>query len=144
MTQCQLCRDASGYSSAQVIYSDEQWLLRHSLETDILGYLILQSQRHFLDLSEANRAELTTYGGILGAAMKSIRHVSECERVYTFSLAEAVPHFHLHIIPRSPDFPGLYKGRGIMSYPLEPAADVNRVEDVCSRLKAAWLEFFTQ
>lgn len=142
--QCQLCQDATAYSSAQIIYADEHWLLRHSLETDISGYLVLQSKRHFLDLSEACAQELTTYGGILGCAMKSIRHATQCERVYTFSLAEAVPHFHVHIIPRSADFPSQYKGRGIMSYPTVPGADAKAVDEICVRLKAAWLEFFTQ
>ncbi len=136
--QCQLCLDQSKYAESQIIYDDENWLLRHSLETDILGYLVLQSKRHFLDLSESSHLERTIYGDLLGGAMKVIRKVTGCERVYTFSLAEAVPHFHVHIIPRSKDFPQEFKGRGIMSYPVTPVAEKELVDEICQRLKAAW------
>lgn len=132
---CQLCSEASSYPAERVIYSDDDWILRHSSETDILGYLVLQSKRHFLDLSEASESECTAYGGILARAMKCIREVTQCQRVYTFSLAEAVPHFHLHIIPRSKDFNAQYKGRGIMSYPVVPACDDQLVREICAELK---------
>jgi diadenosine tetraphosphate (Ap4A) HIT family hydrolase len=132
---CQLCSEAQSYPAERVIYSDDDWILRHSSETDILGYLVLQSKRHFLDLSEATISERTTYGGILAKAMKCIRETTQCERVYTFSLAEAVPHFHVHIIPRSKDFNPQYKGRGIMSYPVEPACDARLVREICEKMR---------
>ncbi|MBP7863211.1 hypothetical protein KA183_16110 [bacterium] len=132
---CQLCSEAPSYPAERVIYSDDDWILRHSSETDILAYLVLQSKRHFLDLSESIESERTTYGGILAQAMKCIREVTQCQRVYTFSLAEAVPHFHVHIIPRSKDFNAQYKGRGIMSYPVVPACDDQLVREICAKLK---------
>jgi len=136
---CQLCTKAPSYPSERVIYSDASWILRHSDETDILGYLLLQSKRHFLDLSEATKEECTTYGGILGSAMDCIREATDCERVYTFSLAEAVPHFHVHIIPRSKDFNLQYKARGIMSYPIEPTASNADVKKICAAMKELWI-----
>ncbi len=132
---CQLCSEAPSYPAERVIYSDDNWILRHSSETDILGYLVLQSKRHFLDLSEATEFERTVYGGMLAKAMKCIREATQCERVYTFSLAEAVPHFHVHIIPRSKDFNPQFKGRGIMSYPVVPACDDQLVLEICAKLK---------
>lgn len=133
---CQLCTEAPSYNSERVVLSDAHWILRHSAETDILGYLVLQSKRHFLDLSEATRDECTTYGGVLSFAMDRVRKATACERVYTFSLAEAVPHFHVHIIPRAKDFNLQYKGRGIMSYPVVPACDEASVREICAKFKA--------
>lgn len=142
---CQLCSEASSYPGERIIHSDDNWILRHSSETDILGYLVLQSKRHFLDLSEATESECTVYGGILAKAMKCIREVTKCERVYTFSLAEAVPHFHVHIIPRAKDFHPQYKGRGIMSYPVVPVCEEDLVREICAKLKAEALNgFFIQ
>ena len=133
---CQLCTEALSYPLERVIFSDSNWILRHSAETDILGYLVLQSKRHFLDLSEATKEEYTTYGGVLSLAMDRIRKITGCERVYTFSLAEAVPHLHVHVIPRAKDFNPQYKGRGIMSYPLVPACDEEAVHEICANLRA--------
>lgn len=129
---CQICS-----SAAQAPYSileTELWRIRHSEETRILGYCILEPKRHILDLSEANDRELVQYGKLLSILMKAQRELLACQRVYTFSLAEAVPHFHLHVIPRDKDFVRAYIGRGIMSYPLLPKADPSLVESVTQAL----------
>src|SRR5262249_10568754 len=107
----------------------------HSKETNILGYVVLASRRHFLDLSEATDAETESYGKVLGTTMRAIRRVTFCQRVYTFSLGEAVPHFHVHIIPRTASLPRAYRGRGIMSYPLVPPADPALLAETAERLR---------
>jgi len=133
---CKLCDDflPEGY----VIWEDDYWRIRHSQETNILGYFIIQSRRHFLDLSEGTIEECASYGPVLSDLMKAVREVVDCQRIYTFSLAEAVPHFHVHVIPRAVSFPRAYKGRGIMSYPLEPAASTPLVEEVCARVRSSF------
>ena len=124
---CRICKQE--IPQTHNVISNERWRIRHSQETNILGYCVLEPCRHFLDLSEANKDELEDYGFQLSALMKAQREILHCERVYTFSLAEAVPHFHLHVIPRSKDFSRAYKGRGIMSYPTEPNCDAALVEN---------------
>lgn len=123
---CPICELAP--PEAYNIFSNDSWRVRHSAETDIPGYCILEPHRHILDLSEANPAELHSYGTLLAGVMKAQRTILACRRVYTFSLAEAVPHYHLHIIPIARDFPPAWRGRGIMSYPLEPACESGVVE----------------
>lgn len=120
-----------------VVYEDEHWIVRHSTETNILGYYWVESRRHILDLSEMNREECTTYGVVLQQLMEAMRSVVECKRIYSFALSETVPHFHLHVIPRRPDFPKAYSGRGIMQYPLTPVADSALVDEVCARTRRA-------
>lgn len=133
-TECGICQLKPPESYE--LLSTDLWRIRHSPETDILGYFVLEPRRHFLDLSEANSTELYQYGLLLSALMKAQREVFKCERVYTFSLAEAVPHYHLHVIPRCKDFPRAYKGRGIMSYPTQPGADANLIEAAVQSTKA--------
>lgn len=117
---CAIC--VSDIPEAYEFFVGKYWRIRHSQETKILGYCIIEPFRHILDLSEAEPAELSEYGVLLSALMKTQRAILGSERIYTFSLAEAVPHYHLHVIPRSAEFPRSYKGRGIMSYPTSPAA----------------------
>jgi diadenosine tetraphosphate (Ap4A) HIT family hydrolase len=120
-----------------LIYEDEHWVVRHSGETNILGYVILETRRHILDLSQANECELESYGPLLGRLMKAIRAVTNCQRVYSFTLAEMVPHYHVHLIPRTAAIPRAYRGRGILSYPLKPAADRELMRETCERLRRA-------
>ncbi len=136
---CLICaRQRSGPDGGPaVVCQDDHWLARHSAETDILGYLLLESRRHFLDLSQATEAELAGYGTLLSRLMRAMRAVTGCQRIYTVTLGEAVPHYHVHLIPRTESLPGAYRGRGILSYPLAPAADAGLVEETCLRLRRA-------
>lgn len=107
------------------------------METNIAGYLVLEAKRHFLDLSEATDSECRSYGEVLRAVTSAIRTVTECARVYSFTLAEVVPHFHVHLIPRTNYLPPSYRGRGVLAYPLNPGIDANVADLVCERLRRA-------
>jgi histidine triad (HIT) family protein len=134
VTNCALCKRDH---PLMTIYEDEHWIVRHSSETNILGYVLLCAKRHFLDISQADDDEIAAYGRALRATMKAIHEVTDCQRVYTFSLGEAVPHYHLHVIPRTESMPKAYRARGIMQYPLAPAVDPSLCEQVCERLRRA-------
>jgi diadenosine tetraphosphate (Ap4A) HIT family hydrolase len=112
-----------------------EWLLRHSDETNIEGYLILEARRHILDLSQATEMEIASYGPILALATRAIRRVVAPEKVYTFTLAEAVPHLHVHLIPRAKDMPRAWRGRGILAYPLTPTVNGATLPQVCQSLR---------
>jgi diadenosine tetraphosphate (Ap4A) HIT family hydrolase len=134
-SNCALCSRQA--VKERVIFEDEHWLVRHSMETDIVGYFLIESRRHFLDLSEANAAERAGYGELLADLTAALREVLDCQRVYTFTLAEVVPHFHAHVIPRGAALPKAYRGRGIMSYPTSGKADDGLADEVCSRAARA-------
>ena len=130
---CTFClRDFKGN---YVVVENDNWLVRHSEETNILGYFILQPKRHILDLAEASEKECMDYAILLKTLMACVKKITQCKRVYTFSLAEAVPHYHLHVIPRAHDFPRAYVGRGITNYPLAPKAPEGLVEEACFRAR---------
>lgn len=130
---CLICK--GGFNKRYIAYQDENWVIRHSEETDIPGYFIIQPKRHILDLGEANDAEANSYGPLLKKLMAAVHGMSQCERVYTFSLAEMVPHYHLHVIPRSKTFPEQYVGRGITAYPTKPALDEHSILEQCRSLR---------
>ena len=130
---CILCQ--ADFNQDYIVHQDEHWLIRHSEETNILGYYIIQTKRHILDLGDANQDELSGYGSLLSQLIKSVRKLTACERIYTFSLAEAVPHYHLHVIPRREQFPRIYKGRGITAYPTSPSAPEELVLSTGEKMK---------
>ncbi len=131
---CAICKNIEEKIDSYLLETDE-WLIRHSVETNIEGYLILEARRHILDLSQASDKEIATYGPMVALATRAIRRVVSPERVYTFTLAEAVPHLHLHLIPRAKEMPRAWRGRGILAYPLSPAVNAATLPAVCQRLR---------
>ncbi len=136
-SSCAICSRQSERSLNPnlLVWETDDWLLRHSLETNIVGYLVLESKRHFLDLSEATKAECETLPFMLQSATSALRKVAQAERVYTYTLAEVVPHYHVHMVPRTASMPRAYRGRGILQFPLSPTADSALAENMSQRLK---------
>ncbi len=128
MQSKQPCPICQRQKNSPAIFESEDWLVRHSSETNIVGYVLIEAKRHFLDMAEATPAECASYGEILQRVTKGIRRLVPAERVYTFTLGEVVPHFHVHVIPRTSQMPRGYRGRGILTYPLEPKADSALIE----------------
>ncbi len=133
--QCQICKRQEEESQQDIILTTDSFVVRHSRETNILGYLVIEARRHILDLTEATEDEAANYGTLLKQVMALIRKLTAAERIYTFSLGEAVPHFHVHVIPRTDSLPRYYRGRGIMSYPVEPGLKEEQMEEVCKSLR---------
>lgn len=131
-TSCLFCRRTE--PPENFIYEDAHWLVRHSNETNILGYAVIEAKRHFIDLSAATDTEAASYGVILRAVTRAIREVTGCQRVYTFSLGEMVEHFHLHVVPRTESMPRTFRGRGILAYPTKPPGDASLTAEVSKRL----------
>ena len=133
--RCLICKRQEHEPQKDVILSTDGFVVRHSRETNILGYLVIEARRHILDLTEATEDEAAGYGALLKQVMALIRKLTGAERIYTFSLGEAVPHFHVHVIPRTDSLPRYFRGRGIVSYPLEPALKEEQMAEVCKSLR---------
>ena len=65
-----------------------------------LGTLFVESQRHFLDFSEASASEMTSFGPLLKRLYKELKSVTGAERIYQLIMLEGVPHFHAWLVPR--------------------------------------------
>ncbi|HNB23784.1 MAG TPA: HIT family protein [Candidatus Melainabacteria bacterium] len=133
--QCLICKRQEESENPDIILETKNFVVRHSRETNILGYLVIEAKRHVLDLTEATEEEAVNYGSLLKQVMSLIRKLTGAERIYTFSLGEAVPHFHVHVIPRTDSLPRFFRGRGIMSYPLEPGLKEDQMQEVCKSLR---------
>ena len=134
MDHCIICQRGRA-EDPLIVYEDDNWIVRHSRETNILGYLLIESRRHFLDLSESTDDESLAIGPLLKRVTAAIKSVVQPERVYTVTLAETVPHCHIHVIPRDQSTPRAYRGRGILAYPLQPGPSEHLAHEVCTALR---------
>ncbi|MFC5452367.1 HIT family protein [Paenibacillus aestuarii] len=82
-------------------YEDEHWKVCHfPAQQSILGRIVLESRRHFLDFSEMTEEEAASYGILIKKLYSALKHVTGAERVYSLITIDGVPHFHAHFIPR--------------------------------------------
>ncbi|MDQ0896442.1 MULTISPECIES: HIT family protein [unclassified Paenibacillus] len=88
------------------IYEDEHWMVCHfPAQQSVLGRIVLESKRHFLDFSDMSEEEAGSYGVLIKKLYSALKQVTEAERVYSLVTIDGVPHFHVHFIPRRSDSP---------------------------------------
>jgi diadenosine tetraphosphate (Ap4A) HIT family hydrolase len=61
---------------------------------------MIEARRHFLDFGEMTRAEGIELISILQRLVPAIKDAMGAERVYSITMMEGVPHFHLWLVPR--------------------------------------------
>lgn len=109
---CMLCPVGAGKEP------DGGWLLRDDLVSAYLsaankllpGWCQLQVNRHATHLGELTAREAAAIGAAAQALGAAVTEVTGGDRVYAYSICEAVPHFHLVLGPPPP--PGLGQQRG--------------------------------
>jgi diadenosine tetraphosphate (Ap4A) HIT family hydrolase len=106
---CFICDKHSELSSQPpggYIYEDEHWMVCHfPTQQAVLGQLVIESRRHFLDFSDMTEEEARSYGILVKRLYSALKQVTGAERVYSVVLLEGIPHFHAHLVPRSSDSP---------------------------------------
>lgn len=101
---CFICEKHTGNTPEPpggYIYEDEHWMLCHfPIEQSVVGQLVIESKRHFLDFSEMTDEEARSYGLLLKKLYSALKQVTGAERIYSLVTIDGVPHFHAHFIPR--------------------------------------------
>lgn len=95
-TSCPFC------PPTQAIYAESpRWLLlRHLDPVPIAGWMMLATRAHRSGLDALSDEEAREAGIALRAIARAVRQETGCERTYSITFNEAVPHLHLHVIPR--------------------------------------------
>lgn len=87
--------------SQRVYLASDRWvLLRHLDPVPVAGWMMVAARAHRAGLHELDPLEQQEVGQILAAIADAVRAVTGCERTYSITFNEAVPHLHLHVIPR--------------------------------------------
>jgi len=69
-----------------------------------LGYLFVTSRRHVASFAELSSDEAAAVGVAI-SKLSSVLKAEGAEPVYLLGIGHAVPHLHIHLIPRWPDTP---------------------------------------
>ncbi len=93
---CPLCAVA-----ATPFLESPRWLLlRHADPVPIAGWMMLVARAHREGPHALEREEQAELGPLVAAIAGAVRAATGCERTYLLSFNEAVPHVHLHVVPR--------------------------------------------
>ena len=106
-------------------------------EDAYLGYLFAEPRRHVTGMGELRDEEAAALGVLVNNLAARLREIAGAEHVYTFVLGDAVPHLHVHIVPRYPGTPGEFWGTNIATWPDAPRGGCAAVTELCSRLRAS-------
>ena len=96
MTACPFCSGAF----RPYIASDRWMLCRHADPVPLAGWMMLVAREHRSGLDDMSADEQREVGVILAEVARAVRAETGCERTYSITFNEAVPHLHLHVIPR--------------------------------------------
>jgi len=93
---CPLCTVAA----TPYLESPRWLLLRHADPSPIAGWMMLVTRAHREGPHALEREEQAELGALVAAIAAAVRAATGCERTYLISFNEAVPHMHLHVVPR--------------------------------------------
>lgn len=104
------------------------------------GWLVLTSEQHARGWYDLAQGELAALGPLAARVMAAQRAALGAEHVYAFAIGDAVPHFHLHLVPRYAGTPDRLRGRRCFEgtpADMLPDAELARAAERVARALAA-------
>lgn len=140
--KCLICDKHSGgfQIPGGVIYQDDLVYASHAhlgadQESIYLGWLVVETRRHIPGLAELDDDEAQRLGLLVGRLSRALKAIQGAEHVYLFVMGHAVPHLHVHLLPRYPGTPRAYWGANIDEWPEAPQGDEQDIEALCVPLR---------
>jgi histidine triad (HIT) family protein len=118
--QCFVCRkhrDRGALMPGGPVAEDNLVLVSHVVTPDAmgregtrayLGHLVVEPRRHAPGLADLTDEEARSVGWWSALASRALRDAAGAEHVYACVIGDAVPHLHLHLLPRFPGTPREY------------------------------------
>ncbi len=108
MSACALC---AAVKNEPPLWQSDLWMVRHiEPPHGLAGWMQMVAKRHVASVAAMNDAEAASFGPTLRWLEKTLQEVSSAERIYTAALGEAVPHLHVHMVPRYVTMPKDVRG----------------------------------
>ena len=106
MSDCVFCRFAAGEIQGLRVYEDEKTLAIMDIAKDVDGHVLVIPKEHCKNILDC---DCETLNAVTDTVQKVSRHLTEnCGydgvnllNASGESAGQSVPHFHIHIIPRS-------------------------------------------
>ncbi|AZN43974.1 HIT family protein [Paenibacillus albus] len=145
MQPCFICSKQRGdmKSAGGVIYEDEHVSVSHmgisgESQSAYLGYLIIETKRHTRGLGDLTDEEASAVFVATNRMSRILRDSLQAEHVYSYVRGDAVPHFHMHLIPRYAGTPEpFWHPVQLAEWPDAPRGNTSQIVQVCSQLRAA-------
>ncbi|MEZ4365115.1 MAG: HIT family protein [Kofleriaceae bacterium] len=100
---CALC---ARLAAEPPLWSDDRWDVRPiDGPPGVAGWTLLSTRAHVPSLAELDDASAAELGVIVRRVHRAVRTATGAPKVYIAALAEAVPHVHVHLVPRAADAP---------------------------------------
>ncbi|MFC7681730.1 HIT family protein [Paenibacillus sp. GCM10028914] len=137
---CFICRKHKGEVTVPggCIYENDLVYVGHMGSNDnfvYIGYLIVDLKRHVPGFGDMTEDESRMIGSVLNRVGDALKKILNAEHIYCFVQGDAFPHFHVHLIPRSPGTPKEYWNPMELRNWMEAHGDINEIEKVCSTLR---------
>ena len=122
-----------------IILEDDLSYVGHILPPDLtdvyLGYLMIEPKRHVVGWGDLTDSEASALGVLVNDLARVLKVTEGAEHVYSFVLGDAVPHLHIHLVPRYPGAPREYWGVRVDEWPGAPRGSAAEIAEVCDRLR---------
>jgi histidine triad (HIT) family protein len=145
MRGCFICAKHNGdvATPGGAIHQDDLLSVSHRAAPDggsdtYLGYVIIETRRHALGVTDLTRAEAQAVGEWVSTMARALTAVVAAEHVYAFVLGDHVEHFHEHVVARFAGAPVEFWGIRVDEWSTAPRGDAQAVASLCDRLRQ-WL-----
>ncbi|MFJ6413572.1 HIT family protein [Terribacillus saccharophilus] len=148
MENCFICDKHAGRIevSGDRIYEDEYIYISHidkKGKSTYLGHIMLDLKRHVAQVGDMSEGEAAAFGIAMKRAAKALQGTLQAEHVYTLVSGNAVPHVHMHIIPRYAGTPEKYWGpMDVYAWPDAPFGGELEIREVTAKLQCFMKENF--
>ncbi|MEH7382991.1 HIT family protein [Bacillus sp. JJ1533] len=143
MEDCFICKKHNGLiqTDGETIYEDDYVYvghIDHNGEDSYLGHIMIDLKRHTPSLADMTMEEAKAFGIIMAKVSKALKESEQAEHIYSFVSGNAVPHLHMHIVPRYPNTPEEYWGpMAVYDWPEAPMGNKEQIVQICRRIKSA-------
>lgn len=141
MNDCFICNKHAGAikTAGVTIYEDNYVYVGHierNGEPNYLGHIMIDLKRHAPTLGDMTMEEAKAFGMMIAKVSKALMESENAEHIYSYVMGDAVPHLHMHLVPRYPNTPKEYWGpNAVYDWEDAPMGDNNEVIAFCNRIK---------
>ena len=139
---CPVCALAAGETAVThgEVYRDDLWMIWHpGPPYPVAGWMTMLTHQHVAGIAHFDDTHAARFGPDLRHFEKVLEEVTGALRIYTATMNESSPHFHLHMVPRYAEMPQDAKAWAVFN--LQGAAsrgEVNADETEVARIVAAY------
>lgn len=123
---CRKHRERGALLPGGAVGQDELAVVSHVVTPDVLGgqgttaylgHLFVEPRRHVPGLADLADDEARAVGWWCARASRALREAAGAKHVYAAVFGDAVPHLHVHLLPRFPGTPREYWGTHVNKWP---------------------------